>query len=458
MTSSPRVAVLWLRRDLRLTDHPALAAAAAEGRVLPLFVRDPRLSGAGTARRCRLEASLADLHAATDGALVVRSGDPVDTVAEVAREVGAGSVHITRDSTPYARARDRAVADRLRDAGVAPVGTGTPYAVPPGTLRTGAGTPYQVFTAFLRAWRDREPEPVAPVPSRLRWCRSIAGEALDPELVERGRAYGPVGEEAAHSRWQEFLDADLAGYAEGRDRPDLDATSRLSVHLKLGELHPRTLLADLARHPDASGDGARAFVGELAWRDFYADVLWHRPDSAWRDLRGDLHGMDYDAGPEVERLVEAWRQGRTGFPFVDAGMRQLLATGRMHNRLRMVTASFLVKDLHVWWPVGARHFLDHLADGDLASNNHGWQWVAGTGTDAAPYFRVFNPVSQGRRLDPEGDYVRRWVPELAHLPGVTAHEPWRHPEGYAAGYPERIVDHDVERKDALDRYHRARGR
>ncbi len=186
-------------------------------------------------------------------------------------------------------------------------------------------------------------------------------------------------------------------------------------------------------------------------------MLWHRPDSAWGDLRDELARIRYDTGPEAEALVDAWRRGRTGYPFVDAGMRQLLETGWMHNRVRMVTASFLVKDLHVWWPVGARHFLDHLVDGDLASNNHGWQWVAGTGTDAAPYFRVFNPVSQGKKFDPDGDYVRRWVPELAHLPGSAAHEPWRHPDGYEAAYPQPIVEHDDERKDALDRYQQARG-
>ena len=263
------------------------------------------------------------------------------------------------------------------------------------------------------------------------------------------------GEDAARERWQAFLEEGLERYGEDRDRPDVDGTSRLSVHLKHGEIHPRTLLADLI-DARAGGEGARAFVTELAWREFYADVLWHRPDSAWGDLRDRLAGIRYDTGSDIEELVDAWRQGRTGYPFVDAGMRQLLETGWMHNRVRMVTASFLVKDLHVWWPVGARHFLDHLVDGDLASNNHGWQWVAGTGTDAAPYFRVFNPVTQGRRFDPDGGYVRRWVPELAHLPGAAAHEPWRHGEGYAGGYPEPIVDHDAERKDALERYGRAR--
>ena len=258
-----------------------------------------------------------------------------------------------------------------------------------------------------------------------------------------------AGERAALHRWEDFCAEDLAGYASARDRPDLDSTSRISTALKFGEIHPRTLLADLDQHGSgASGEDVERFVAELAWREFYADVLWHDPGSAWRDLRDGLRGMQYDDDPE---LLEAWKAGRTGFPFVDAGMRQLLAEGWMHNRVRMVVASFLIKDLHIWWPAGARHFLDHLLDGDLASNSHGWQWVAGTGTDAAPYFRVFNPITQGLRFDPEGDYVRRWVPELRHLPGAAAHEPWRHSEGFTNGYPERIVDHAEERREALAR-------
>jgi deoxyribodipyrimidine photo-lyase len=183
------------------------------------------------------------------------------------------------------------------------------------------------------------------------------------------------------------------------------------------------------------------------------------PDSAWHDWSDSLRGMAYadPDDPDVAADIEAWRQGRTGFPVVDAGMRQLATEGWMHNRVRMITASFLVKDLHVWWPVGARHFLEHLLDGDIASNNHGWQWVAGTGTDASPYFRVFNPVTQGIRFDPRGEYVRRWVPELDHLGGKAAHEPWKAPDGYAHGYPQRIVDHGVERERALSRYEAARG-
>ena len=254
-----------------------------------------------------------------------------------------------------------------------------------------------------------------------------------------------AGEDAAWRRWHDFRRDGLDSYATERDRPDHDGTSRLSPYLHLGVLHPRSLLADI--------DTASTYANELTWRDFYADVLWHHPDSAWADLRPALTGMRYD---EPEDAVEAWRTGTTGYPIVDAGMRQLLHTGWMHNRVRMITASFLTKDLHVWWPVGARHFLDLLIDGDVASNNHGWQWVAGTGTDASPYFRVFNPVTQGKRFDPQGDYVRRWVPELDHLPGAEAHEPWTSDVGYEQHYPLRLVDHADERRDALERYQAAR--
>jgi deoxyribodipyrimidine photo-lyase len=275
-----------------------------------------------------------------------------------------------------------------------------------------------------------------------------ATRRLDEALREAPAGMPAAGEAAAVSRWRSFADDALATYDEGRDLPATDGTSRMSPYLKVGAIHPRQLLADLARR---RSDGASRFVAELGWRDFYADVLWHEPQSAWSDLR-PLQ-IPYDDPGDA---LDAWREGRTGYPLVDAGMRQLRHEGWMHNRVRMITASFLTKDLHAWWPVGARHFLDHLVDGDLASNNHGWQWVAGTGTDAAPYFRVFNPVTQGRKFDPSGDYVRRWVPELAHLSGAAAHEPWRHETGYDHGYPRPVVDHDEERRVALARYNAAR--
>jgi deoxyribodipyrimidine photo-lyase len=449
--------VLWLRRDLRRADHPALLRAAESadgGRVLPLFVVDPALwSPAGPARQAWLVRSLAALSDSLDGALVVRGGDPADVVPAVAAELGADGaveVHATADAGPYGRRRDDAVEAALAAQGGRLVRTGTPYAVGPGSVRKGDGSAYQVFTPFARAWADHGwPQP-APSPKGLRWARTVASEELPPEPDLGELVLPEVGEAAALARWAEFLDGGLSGYKESRDRPDLAGTSGLSAHLKYGEIHPRTLLADLAGR---SGAGPQTFRSELAWREFYADVLWHHPDSARGYLRPQLAGMKWS---RPGRQLEAWAAGRTGFPFVDAGMRQLLAEGWMHNRVRMVVASFLVKDLHVEWQHGARHFMRWLRDGDLASNQHGWQWAAGSGTDAAPYVRVFNPVTQGLRFDPDGDYVRRYVPELRHLPGRAAHEPWSADDGYAEGYPERIVDHGVERAEALARFEAVR--
>ena len=467
----PPSSILWLRRDLRRGDLPALGAAHdaadgaadtadGQGEVAVVFVLDPSLwRGAGDARRAWLAESIKAADAAYDGRLCVREGDPVTVLPQLAAEVGAGSVHVSRETTPTGRRRDGEVAAALAEAGVRWVETGSPYAVGPGSITNGEGAPYKVFTPFSRAWRDHGwPSPAAE-PKGLRLAQ-VRSDQSALATLEQARAAADLpslpeaGEEAALRRWADFRDGALADYGTDRDRADLDGVSRLSPYLKIGAVHPRTLLADLADERRDHADGAERFATELAWREFYADVLWHHPRSAWQDLRTPLSGMDYDDAGDA---VESWRQGRTGYPVVDAAMRQLLHEGWMHNRMRMVTASFLTKDLHVWWPLGARHFLLHLIDGDIASNNHGWQWVAGTGTDASPYFRVFNPVTQGLRFDPHGDYVRRYVPELAHLEGKAAHEPWKQPDGYAHGYPERVVDHAEERREALRRYEAARG-
>jgi deoxyribodipyrimidine photo-lyase len=266
----------------------------------------------------------------------------------------------------------------------------------------------------------------------------------------------PAGEAAALEAWERFRDERLLGYGERRELPGTDGTSRLSAYLKYGCVHPRTLLADLTSDQEADGEAVRRFTDELAWREFYADVVWHRPESVREPLDARTGAIQYDSGPTTDAAFTAWAEGRTGYPIVDAGMRQLLGEAYVHNRVRMIVASFLVKDLHVDWRRGARHFLQHLVDGDLASNNHGWQWVAGTGTDASPYYRVFNPTRQGQQFDPAGDYVRRWVPELRDVPTRYVHEPWLAPGGVPAGYPEPIVDHAHERRVALARYEQVR--
>lgn len=448
-------ALLWLRRDLRRGDHPALGAAAARGPVLACFVVDPQFfEPAGPVRRGWLAANLAALAEAYDGRLCLRWGDPGEVIPALAAEVGAAEVHVSTETEPAGAARDSRVRAELGRRGIGWVETGSPYAVTPGRVVNRSGDGYRVFGAFQRAWREHGWRGPAVEPSGLR----LAEAPSDPRALAAVRAAlaeCPIelpagGERAALARWADFVGSGLAGYAAARDRPDLRGTSGLSPYLKFGVVHPRTLLADLTGRAGA-GAGADRFSTELAWREFYADVLFHHPGS----LEGDLNPLPipYD---DPGSGFDAWRAGRTGFPIVDAGMRQLLAEGWMHNRVRMITASFLTKDLHVWWRHGADHFLDHLIDGDLASNTHGWQWTAGTGTDAAPYFRVFNPMTQGEKFDPEGAYVRRHVPELAHLEGAAAHRPWDSPDGYANGYPERILDHAAERTEALARYQRSR--
>ncbi len=451
--------MLWLRRDLRLGDHPAWRTAieAGQGETLAVFVIDPRMwSAAGPRRRAWLAASIAAVRDSIEGRLTLAHGDPTMVIPELARRAGASSVHVSRETNPVGQRRDERTARALADAGVAWVPTGTPYAVGPGLVRNRQGGAYQVFTPFRRAWIEHGWPAPAPAASRRSPIVLSAGDvpghapavtALNSALAEvEAEIFPPPGEAAAIARWTEFRDTGLTSYHIARDRPGVDGTSRLSPYLKVGAIHPRTLLADLIGR---AGPGVDAFVSELAWREFAADVLLHCPYSSHQDLRDTLSGMRYEQPADA---IEAWRAGQTGYPIVDAGMRQLAATGWMHNRVRMITASFLVKDLHVWWPIGARYFMEQLIDGDVASNSHGWQWTAGTGTDPSPFARVFNPMLQGRRFDPDGAYVRRWVPELAHLPGAAVHEPWSVAAGYEYGYPRRIVDHAEERQEALARF------
>ncbi len=454
--------LLWFRRDLRLADHPALLAAVdaagREGDVLPVFVVDPALwRPAGAPRRQFLRNCLAALQESLDGALVLRSGDPVDVLPALAREAGAGSVHVSADAGPYGRRRDAAVEQALGPIPL--VRTGSPYAVTPGRVTKADGGPFTVFSPFARAWRAHGWRAPAPRPASVRWSAGVPSEDLPPHQDLGGVQLPAAGEAAALAAWKRFRDEQLSGYPETRNRPDTQGTSRLSAYLKYGCVHPRTLLAELADVSGADGEETepiRRFTDELAWREFYADVVWHRPESVREPLDARMGSIQYDSGPRADALYEAWAQGRTGYPIVDAGMRQLLGEAYVHNRVRMIVASFLVKDLHLDWRRGARHFLQHLVDGDLASNNHGWQWVAGTGTDASPYYRVFNPTRQGRQFDPDGHYVRRWVPELRDVPTAYVHEPWLAPGGLPAGYPEPVVEHAAERQVALARYQQVR--
>jgi len=440
-----RTTIMWFRRDLRLADLPALHAAAADGaRVVPLFVVDPAFAMSGAPRRAFMADALHALDDSMGGALVYRHGDPVEVVPALAAEVGAQGVYVSRDDAPYGRARDRAVADALGSLGVRLHGVGSPYAVSPGDVNKGDGTPYAVFTPFSKQWRAVGWDAPLDVPD-VQWFGApdvpCDGTPLRPRTNVNARA--AASELGAHAQWQQFLPA-VSHYRELRNTPAVEGTSRLSAALRWGLVHPRQLLAGL--EPSA---GADTFANELAWREFYADVLFRNPATARENLNQRMNAMAVDTDAAAHQRFERWAAGNTGYPIVDAGLRQLHATGWMHNRVRMLVASFLVKDLHLPWQWGARHFMRHLIDGDLASNSHGWQWTAGTGTDASPYFRIFNPTTQAIRFDPDGDYVRQWVAELADVGGGAVHDlELLRP----AGYPPPMVDHAAERDEALHRY------
>jgi len=466
MASADRPAIWWVRRDFRLRDNPALRAAVdAGGPILPLFVLDPVLlrspgKGRGPWLRASLAALDADLRSGGGRGLTVVHGEPAIEVLRIAQEVGAERVHISADFAPYGRRRDAAVERSLTDQGLELQRTGSPYAVAPGTLHNEEGQPFQVFSPFHRAWLAhgaRSPA-TAVDPNEVIWV--AAQDRLPVEAAEDDLT-GLAGEAHARRAWREWRERDDAGvgdYKRLHNLPGIDATSHMSIALRWGHLHPRTLLADLA---PLRSQGSQAYTRQLAWRDFYGDVLFHRPDAVTKAVRPAFEAMATDDpgrnATAAERL-EAWKQGRTGYPLVDAGMRQLLAEGWMHNRIRMVVASFLIKDLHIGWQHGAAFFMERLRDGELAQNHLNWQWVAGSGTDPAPYFRVFNPITQSEKFDPDGAYIRRYVSELADLPLEHVHEPWKDPAGLPAGYPGPIVNHAAERKEALDRYAAIRGR
>lgn len=440
--------LLWFRRDLRLSDLPALSAAVDQDRdVLACFVLDPRLETSSSARRLQfLGDSLRQLHADLSGRLLVTRGRPEERIPLIADEINASAVHVSADFTPFGRHRDARVQDALGNVPL--VSTGSAYLVSPGRIMKDDDTAYRVFTPYFRRWRDHGWR--RPARTGVHSAQWIDPDGLHAAAGQPAHIPDPgvplcftAGEASALQRWRRFVADGLMDYADQRDRPAADGTSALSAHLKFGTIHPRTMVDDL----DLGQSSHVAYLRQLAFRDFYAAVLYHWPDSAWHNWNRDFDAIETDTDAAAVRLFEAWKQGLTGFPFIDAGMRQLSQTGFMPNRLRMVTASFLVKDLHLPWQWGARWFMAQLVDGDIANNQHGWQWSAGCGTDAAPYFRVFNPTAQGKKFDPTGAYIRRWVPELAGVADVHLASGTRPP-----GYPEPIVDHGEERAEALRRY------
>ena len=435
--------IVWFRRDLRISDHPALVAALSESdEIVPVFIIDSKLiERTGSNGLAYLAQSLQHLDASLDKKLQVIAGQPIDVLKKLQEKYNAQSVHISAEYEPVSAAQDV----EIEKSGIKLVRTGSAYAVAPGrVLKPSDQTPYRVYTPFYRAWLThgwRKPEQK---PKSITAVTPDSDSRQFPDWkVPTGVSITEAGEAAANERFKHFQKNDLDNYDEARNLAGIDGTSKMSAHLTWGEIHPRTLLAPLGQ-----SKAHEVFRKEIAWREFYADVLFNNPHTETDYYAPQFAKMRYD---KPGKQFKAWREGNTGYPFVDAAMRQLLAEGWMHNRTRMVVASFLVKDLHLEWQLGERFFREHLVDYDVASNAHGWQWTAGCGTDASPYYRVFNPVEQGKRFDENGDYVRKYVPELAHLNGIEIHEPWDVLDGYLKDYPQPIVNHATERLESLAR-------
>lgn len=463
------VIVHWFRRDLRVEDNTSLFRAArdADG-VLPLFVLDDHYAqdpNVGPARLRFLRESLERLErslAVLGSQLVVRSGPASIALPALIAEIGASAVYSNLEIGPYPERRDRETRDALEAIGAKLVLFPDALLVEPDVTVASSGKPYSVYAAYFRSWMAAEKSPVLPAPDRLEGP-SVPGTSLDrvtawSDLAPDPKAL-PGGETEAREALSAFVSGPLETYATDRDFPGRDGTSKLSPHLHFGTISPRTILAGVS-DPRVRA-GARKFVSELGWREFFHRLLFHFPVVATESFRPEFRDFPWSRD---ESAFSAWSAGRTGFPFIDAGMRQLARTHWMHNRGRMAVASFLTKDLHVDWRLGEKWFEHELADADLANNNGGWQWAAGTGADAAPYFRILNPVLQSQRFDPDGAYIRRFVPELARVPREFIHEPWTmtSSEQGKAGcrigvdYPAPIVDHAREREAALRLFEKVR--
>ena len=444
-------AVFWFLRDLRLQDNQALLAAFSEpGGVAAVYMLDKAdyLSLEGI-RQHSLSEGLRSLSQDIGNALHIIESDSIEAFAEAllasCLEIESKLVFATESFEPKGIKEQDFVAKFLESKGISLRLVGSAYALRPGTVTKPDGTNYRVYTPFYKSWVNLADVVPKRLPKDLKWLK-IKQNTEIPVPTRNSPLKVVAGEAFALRTFERFKGKALDDYDQQRNRADLSGTSHLSHALAHGEIHPRTLLAELGDSP-----AHEVFRKEIAWREFYADVLYHYPHTIDDYYEPRFKKLRYDSGSAADVKFAAWCKGETGFPMVDAGMRQLLAEGWMHNRVRMIVASFLVKDLHLEWTLGAEHFEKHLSDFDPASNSHGWQWTAGCGTDASPYYRIFNPILQGLKFDPHGDYVRKYVPELRHLEGSSAHEPWEVFDGYSDGYPAQIVDHNTERNESLAR-------
>ena len=477
----PRVRLHWHRRDLRVTDNAGLAAIET-GPIVPCFVLDPTvLEHASPPREAFLLDALESLRAgyrARGGDLLIRRGAPTAVLPALASEHGAEAVSWTRDYSGLARRRDAVVAEALATEGVETETVHDAVHHPPGTITTNDGDPYRVFSYYAGKWRDRPTDPPydppgtpdapdPPKPTDAPGLADVGGDPI-PTAADLGVAapeadLPPAGTDHAMAKLEAFCAGPIYRYAAERDRPDLETTSRLSAPLRFGTIGIRTVTERVERAREAAPDedareSVEEFRDQLAWREFYTQVLWDRPDVVHRNYREFTEPIAWREDPAG---LQAWKDGETGYPLVDAGMRQLRREAWMHNRVRMVVASFLTKDLLIDWRAGYDWFRERLVDHDPANDSGGWQWAASTGTDAQPYFRIFNPTSQCERHDPEGEYVREYVPELADAPTRIIHEwPGIEPaerREHAPEYPDPIVDHAERREAALAMFRRARG-
>ncbi len=471
---TPSTALWWIRRDLRLEDNQALQAARENAdQVLPVFVVDPDLVHSQRMGQARLRflwdgLRILQRDLRERGAdVVIRKGDPVQIIPALVKECAASMVYAEEDFSPYARRRDRAVAEQVSLS----LGPGLVIAHPDSISKADGG-PYQIYSYYKKKWRKQYyPLPrnaVWGAPSRIEMPQGIPSDSI-PQGDFTGRKNFPPGHHSARDRLAAFTSGQnpaILSYEEGRDRPDVQGTSRLSPYFHFGMLSARQALAEAQAAADRAGiekhwKSVETWIDELIWRDFYFSILYHFPYVVEGSFRENLRHISWRNDRDD---FQRWKEGKTGYPLVDAGMRQLLEMNWMHNRLRMVVASFLVKDLLIDWRWGEAWFMKNLLDADLAANNGGWQWVAGTGTDAAPYFRIFNPISQSQKHDPQGEYIKKYVPELRVVPTQSIHEPWSMTPSMQAecgcvigkDYPAPIVDHGQARERTLAAYRKAR--
>ena len=477
VTISQHPVILWFRNDLRLTDNKALTAAVASGApVIAVYILDDETPGPwkmGGASRWWLDKSLASLARSLEACgnrLILRHGSALLELPHLVAETKASAVYCSRAYEPFAETLERNLKRAFDHSGVALKRYGGALLKEPEDVRTQAGEPFKVYTPFWRALSANyvaQKISAAPAaiegPAKFPKSDSLASFALHPKRPDWSKGWDETwtpGEVGARERLDHFLDCTVKDYADHRNRPDLPGTSRLSPHLHFGEISPAMCwqAAINAGHKQPGADkGIETFLKELVWREFSYGLLVQRPDLPDVPFRPEFAHFPWR---QDAKLLKAWQQGKTGYPIVDAGMRELWQTGTMHNRVRMIAASFLIKDLLIPWQRGQAWFWDTLVDADLASNAASWQWVAGSGADAAPYFRIFNPVTQGMKFDPDGDYVRRFVPELTNLSSSDIHAPWQAPEEtlHAAEivlgktYPRPIVDHAAARERALAGY------